>query len=241
MSLFYCVGGDRPQARNNRNGGKLMKELFEGTPLDKGYGVKLEKVRDDVQFWRAENVEAYQAFAEGIKQMIAVAGDDPTRNGLEETPFRVFKAFMEYTKGYGENPKAILRKSFDVAHDDIVIVRDIPFNSLCEHHFAPFFGKAHIAYIPQNNQVTGLSKFARLTDAFAHRFQVQERLTNDIASTIEKVLNPLAVAVVIEAEHYCMCGRGVKKHGASTVTSTMRGAFREDAAARAEVLALMKF
>lgn len=213
--------------------------LYNGQ-ISAAQGEKLEKIRPDVDWWQFANDFAYTDFVTGIKGLITVAGDNPERDGLQETPFRVFKAFLEYTKGYSEDPGEVLRKNFDVAHDDIVIVRDIPFNSLCEHHFAPFFGKAHIAYIPQNNQVTGLSKFARLTDAFAHRFQVQERLTNDIATTIEEVLNPLATAVIIEAEHYCMCGRGVKKHGASTVTSTMRGAFRDNPAARAEVLALMK-
>lgn len=216
-----------------------MINLFNGN-LTEAQGKKLEKIRDDIEFWQFENDHAFGEFVNGLKKMIEVAGDDPERDGLQETPFRVFKAFMEYTKGYAEDPKDILRKSFDVAHDELVIVRDIQFNSMCEHHFAPFFGKAHIAYIPQNNQVTGLSKFARLTDAFANRFQVQERLTNQIADTIEEVLEPLAVAVIIEAEHYCMCGRGVKKHGASTVTSAIRGVFRTNDAARAEVLSLIK-
>jgi len=180
-----------------------------------------------------------QVFFEGLQGMIQIAGDDPSRNGLQETPFRVFKAFMEYTKGYDENPEEILGKSFDVAYDELVLIKDIPFNSLCEHHFAPFFGKAHIAYIPQDNVITGLSKFARLTDAYANRFQVQERLTAQIADTVERVLQPLGAAVIIEAEHYCMCGRGVKKKGATTVTSSMRGVFREKAEARAELLNLI--
>lgn len=176
----------------------------------------------------------------GLEALIKMAGDDPTRDGLQETPFRVFKAFMEYTKGYTENPDEILGKSFDVTYDELVLIKDIPFNSLCEHHFAPFFGKAHIAYIPQENVITGLSKFARLTDAYAHRFQVQERLTAQIADTVERVLNPLGVAVIIEAEHYCMCGRGVKKAGAKTVTSSVRGVFRDRPEARAEVMSLIK-
>lgn len=201
---------------------------------------KLEAIRKDIMFDSSSVKNARILFEEGLKAMMSVAGDDPTRNGLQDTPFRVFKAFMEYTKGYGEDPREILSKGFDVAYDEIVVVKNIPFNSLCEHHFAPFFGTVSVAYIPQNNVVTGLSKFARLTDAFAHRFQVQERLTTQIAETIEEVLEPLGVAVVVEAEHYCMCGRGVKKKGAVTVTSSMRGAFRDNASARAEVLALMK-
>lgn len=183
--------------------------------------------------------ELINASMVGIENLIELCGDDASRNGLAETPFRVVKAFMEYTKGYQEDPAEILGKSFDVEFSELVLVKDIPFNSLCEHHFAPFFGVAHVAYIPQNDVITGLSKFARLVDAYAHRFQVQERLTAQIADTIEQVLNPLGCAVVIEAQHYCMCGRGVKKAGASTTTSSMRGVFRDKAEARAELLALI--
>jgi GTP cyclohydrolase I len=146
---------------------------------------------------------------------------------------------LEYTKGYDQDPKEILNKSFDVECDELVLIKDIPFNSLCEHHFAPFFGVAHVAYIPQNNVITGLSKFARLVDAYAHRFQVQERLTKQIADTMVEVLNPLGAAVIIEAQHYCMCGRGIKKAGASTTTSAMRGVFRDKPEARAELMALI--
>jgi len=208
--------------------------------LDAGHINKLSKAREAIDFDSPDAQAAYETFAEGLRAMIDLSGDDPDRNGLLETPFRVFKAYMEYTKGYSEDPAAILGKSFDVEYDELVLIKDIPFNSLCEHHFAPFFGKAHIAYIPKNNVITGLSKFARLTDAFAHRFQVQERLTAQIANTIEEVLDPLGVAVIIEAEHYCMCGRGTKKAGAITTTSSVRGAFRESAAARKEVFDLIK-
>lgn len=183
--------------------------------------------------------ELINASMVGIENLIELCGDEVSRNGLAETPFRVVKAFMEYTKGYQEDPAEILGKSFDVEFSELVLVKDIPFNSLCEHHFAPFFGVAHVAYIPQKNVITGLSKFARLVDAYAHRFQVQERLTAQIADTVEKVLDPLGCAVIIEAQHYCMCGRGVKKAGASTTTSSMRGVFRDKAEARAELLALI--
>ena len=176
----------------------------------------------------------------GLKDLIHLCGDDASRDGLQETPFRVVKAFLEYTQGYREDPVAILGKSFDVQYDELVLVKDIPFNSMCEHHFAPFFGVAHVAYIPKNNVITGLSKFARLVDAYAKRFQVQERLTAQIADTVEEVLSPLGVAVIVEAEHYCMCGRGVKKTGARTVTSSMRGVFREKPEARAELMSLIK-
>lgn len=186
-----------------------------------------------------EQVERIEHFMDGVQSMIEAFGDDPTRNGLQETPFRVAKAFAEYTRGYAEDPKAILGKSFDVVYDEIVVVKDISYWSMCEHHLAPFFGKAHIAYIPKDNVITGLSKFARLVDAYARRFQVQERLTEQIADTIVEVLDPLGTAVIVEGTHYCMCGRGVKKEGSSTITSSMRGVFREKDAARKEVMDLM--
>jgi GTP cyclohydrolase I len=175
----------------------------------------------------------------GIRSIINICGDNPARDGLLETPFRVAKAFLEYTEGYREDPKQHLRKAFDVEHDDLIIIKDIEFNSMCEHHFAPFFGVAHIAYIPKKGAITGLSKFARLVDGYAKRFQVQERLTQQIADAIEEVLEPQAVAVVIEAKHYCMCGRGVKKPNASTTTSTMRGLFKHGESARMEILNLI--
>lgn len=177
--------------------------------------------------------------ADSLKKLIQRCGDNPERDGLQETPFRVVKAFLEYTEGYAEDPKKHLFKTFDVEHDELVLVKDIPFNSMCEHHFAPIIGKAHIAYIP-DGKITGLSKLARVLDGYSRRFQVQERLTNEVANAIQEVLQPKAVAVIIEAEHYCMSGRGVRKHGASTVTSAMRGAFREEPSARAEVLSLLK-
>lgn len=208
--------------------------------LDDHLKEQLEHMRDDIDFNHPDSILLAESFFEGIKDMIQLAGDDPGRDGLKETPFRVLKAFMEYTKGYSQDPEEILGKSFDVVYDELVLIKDIPFNSLCEHHFAPFFGKAHVAYIPQKNVITGLSKFARLTDAYAQRFQVQERLTAQIADTVEKVLQPLGCAVIIEAEHYCMCGRGVKKKGAATITSSMRGVFRTNDAARAELMQLIK-
>lgn len=208
--------------------------------LDNDLISKLKVIRPEIDFNEPAVRRYTEAFFSGIQKMITLAGDDHGRDGLQETPFRVFKAFMEYTKGYDQDPEAILGKSFDVVYDELVLIKDIPFNSLCEHHFAPFFGKAHIAYIPKENVITGLSKFARLTDAYANRFQVQERLTAQIADTVEKVLQPLGCAVIVEAEHYCMCGRGVKKQGAKTVTSSMRGVFRDKPEARAELLQLIK-
>lgn len=174
-----------------------------------------------------------------IQGLFELLGEDAERDGLQETPFRFVKALAEHTVGYREDPKLHLEKTFDVDHQDLVLVKDIPFNSLCEHHLAPFVGKVHIAYIP-SDKITGLSKFGRVVEGYAKRLQVQERLTQEIADAIQEVLNPQAVAVIVEAEHTCMSGRGIKKHGATTVTSTMRGLFKENASARAELLQLIK-
>lgn len=190
-----------------------------------------------VQLSVADNTTIVKA-AEAFKNLLGVLGEDPERDGLQETPFRFIKALAEHTTGYREDPAQHLTKTFDVDHNDIVLVKDIPFNSLCEHHLAPFVGKVHIAYIP-SDKITGLSKFGRTVEGYAKRLQVQERLTQQIADAIQDTLNPQAVAVIIEAEHTCMSGRGIKKHGATTVTSTMRGLFKENATARGEVLSLL--
>lgn len=190
-----------------------------------------------VQLSVADNTTIVKA-AEAFQNLLGVLGEDPERDGLQETPFRFIKALAEHTTGYREDPAQHLTKTFDVDHNDIVLVKDIPFNSLCEHHLAPFVGKVHIAYIP-SDKITGLSKFGRTVEGYAKRLQVQERLTQQIADAIQDTLNPQAVAVIIEAEHTCMSGRGIKKHGATTVTSTMRGLFKENATARAEVLSLL--
>lgn len=176
---------------------------------------------------------------ESLKTLIDLCGDDPTRDGLEETPYRVLKAYLEYTEGYREDPREHLKKTFDMSHKELVLVKDIEFYSMCEHHFAPFFGVVHIGYIP-NEKVTGLSKFARTVEGFAKRFQVQERLTTQITEAIEEVLEPDGTMVVIEAKHMCMCGRGVKKTHAATVTSSVRGVFSEQYHTRAEFLSLIK-
>lgn len=176
----------------------------------------------------------------GIESIIKLCGDDPKRDGLLETPYRVVKAYLEYTKGMTEDPKQHLHKSFEVDCEELVLVKDIEFNSLCEHHFAPFFGKAHVAYIPQGGAITGLSKIARMVDGYAERFQVQEHLTKQIADAMVDVLNPYGVMVIVEAKHYCMCGRGIKKASSSTTTSAVRGLFRDSDTARNEVLQLIK-
>jgi GTP cyclohydrolase IA len=176
---------------------------------------------------------------DGIVELIELCGDDSSRDGLEDTPFRVVKAFLEYTEGYRQDPKAHLSKSFDVYASGLVLVKDIELFSMCEHHFAPFYGVAHVGYIPAEGQVTGLSKIARMVEGYAKRFQVQERLTEQIADAMSDVLNPKGVMVVVEAKHMCMCGRGIKKSGASTSTSSVRGVFLKEESARAEFLSLV--
>ncbi|UOF92871.1 GTP cyclohydrolase I FolE [Fodinisporobacter ferrooxydans] len=173
-----------------------------------------------------------------IRDLIKLCGDDPDRDGLFETPKRVLHAFLEYTEGYREDPKNHLKKTFDVDHKQLVLVKDIEFYSMCEHHFAPFFGVAHVGYIP-DAKITGLSKIARTVDGYAKRFQVQERLTNEIAEAIEEILEPKGTMVVIEAKHMCMCGRGIKKSDAATITTSVHGIFENQSDKRAEFLSLL--
>jgi GTP cyclohydrolase IA len=165
-----------------------------------------------------------------VRTLIAFAGDDPSREGVLDTPKRVVGAYEELFRGYNECPAEVLDRTFSETgqYDDLVLVRDIGFNSHCEHHIMPFFGKAHVAYMPVD-RVVGLSKLARLVDCYARRLQTQEHMTSQIATAIEEILKPRGVAVLLEAEHMCMSLRGVEKPGALTVTTQFRGAFREDA------------
>jgi GTP cyclohydrolase I len=172
-----------------------------------------------------------------VREILLAIGEDPDRDGLIDTPARVARMYAEVTGGLHEDPDQHLQVTFDACHDEMVMVRDIPLYSLCEHHLVPFMGRAHVAYIPgEDGRITGLSKLARLVDAYAKRPQVQERLTVQVADEIERTLKPRGVLVVIEAEHLCMSMRGVRKPGASTVTSAVRGLFRENAATRAEAM-----
>ena len=179
---------------------------------------------------------------EAIRTLIRWAGDDPTREGLLDTPSRVARAWKEYCIGYTENPAVHLSRVFEEVggYDEIVLLKDIPFQSHCEHHMAPIIGKAHIAYLPRDHAV-GISKLARVLHAYARRLQVQERLTAEVADCIWQGLNPIGVAVVIEASHACMTARGVRTPGVAMVTSRMMGVFRDDERSRREVLALMGF
>jgi GTP cyclohydrolase I len=171
----------------------------------------------------------HQEAMEAVRTLIAWAGDDPTREGLLETPHRVTKAYGEFFAGYEQDPKEILQKTFKEVggYDDIVLVKDIPFSSHCEHHMVPFVGKAHIAYLPHDG-VVGISKLARLVEVFSRRLQVQENLTAQIIDAINEHLNPRGAAVMLEAEHMCMSMRGVRAHGAMTVTQRFTGVFAED-------------
>jgi GTP cyclohydrolase I len=176
-----------------------------------------------------------------ITELLMALGEDPSRDGLVRTPGRVARMYEEVLAGFGENPGDHLEVTFAAEHDEMVMVRDIPFASLCEHHLVPFIGKAHVAYIPgDDGRITGLSKLARLVDGFAKRLQVQERMTTEIADAIEEALDPRGVLVVVDAEHLCMSMRGVKKSGTSTVTSAVRGLFRNDAATRMEAMQFVR-
>ena len=171
---------------------------------------------------------------------MAAIGEDPERDGLVRTPQRVADMFVEIFAGVGVDPSEELRVVFEAGHDEMVMVRDIPLASICEHHLIPFIGRAHVAYIPNDKgQITGLSKLARLVDLVSKRPQVQERLTVQIADAIEEALDPRGVLVVVEAEHLCMSMRGVKKPGSETVTSAVRGMFRTNDATRAEAMGLI--
>jgi GTP cyclohydrolase I len=175
-----------------------------------------------------------------IAQLLKELGEDPGRNGLLRTPARVAKAMRFFCTGYQQNPRQILNNAlFDVSYDEMVIVKDVDFYSLCEHHMLPFFGRAHIAYLP-NGKVVGLSKIPRLIEMFSRRLQVQERLTTQIAETLEDVLAPKGVAVVVEAIHLCMMMRGVAQQNAFAITSSMRGSFESDPKTRAEFMGLIR-
>jgi GTP cyclohydrolase I len=191
---------------------------------------------------RQRTEEERQRAMAAVKELIGWIGDDPTREGLVDTPQRVVDAFLEYFKGYEECPDTYLQRTFEQVggYDEIVLLRDIPFHSHCEHHMAPIIGKAHVAYLPKE-RVVGISKLARVVHAFAKRLQVQERLTAEIADCIQRVLEPAGVAVVIEATHACMTCRGVETPGVIMTTSRMMGGFRDDPRSRQEVMKLMGF
>ena len=175
-----------------------------------------------------------------VREILLAIGEDPDRDGLRDTPARVARAYEEQFSGLGQQPESVLTTVFDAGHDEMVLVRDIDVYATCEHHLIPFFGVAHVGYIPnEKGQLTGLSKLARLVDLYAKRPQIQERLTAQIADALMRKLDPRGVIVIIEAEHLCMSMRGVRKPGARTVTSAVRGSFRDNESTRAEAMSLL--
>lgn len=197
-------------------------EPDDGSAEDGARGVDLEKIE------------------RGVRLILEGVGEDAERAGLQRTPRRVAEMYAELTAGMREDPSEHVKPLPGDRHDEMVIVKEIHFASLCEHHLAPFVGKCHIAYIPKGGRIVGLSKLARLVETFARRLQVQERLTSEIADTLFEGLTPVGVMVVMEAEHTCMTIRGVKKPGAITITSAIRGGFRKDSRTRAEAMALIR-
>ena len=179
-----------------------------------------------------------EGVVQAVTDLLEAIGEDPQREGLLNTPARMGRAWKELLSGMSEDPREHLRTTFDVGTDEIVLVRDIPFYSVCEHHLLPFYGHAHVGYIPRGGRVTGLSKLARVVEGYARRPQVQERLTGQIADALDEVLEPQGVIVVVEAEHMCMTMRGISKPGSSTVTSALRGIAKRDAT-RAEMMSLV--
>jgi GTP cyclohydrolase I len=181
-----------------------------------------------------------QRIERAVREILLALGENPERDGLVDTPARVARMYAEQFAGLRQRPEDVLTTVFDSEHDEIVLVRDIEVYSMCEHHLVPFFGKAHIGYIPnEKGEITGLSKLARLADVYARRPQVQERMTCQIADALMRILEPRGVIVVLECEHLCMSMRGVRKPGATTVTSAVRGIFRKDARTRAEAMSLL--
>jgi GTP cyclohydrolase I len=177
---------------------------------------------------------------EGVRMILEAIGEDPEREGLKDTPKRVARMYQEIFCGLKQEPKEHLEIVFSEEHEEMVLVKDIPLYSMCEHHLLPFYGKAHIAYIPRKGKITGLSKLARVVEGFSKRPQLQERLTSQIADSVMEALNPRGVIVVVEAEHMCMTMRGVKKPGSATLTSAVRGIFKTNDATRAEAYSLIR-
>jgi GTP cyclohydrolase I len=195
---------------------------------------------EELSLAESVSVEKSESIADLVRRMIQLIGEDPNRDGLRHTPERFEKALRFLTGGYQQDPEKLLNGAmFSVCYDQMVLVKDIEIYSLCEHHMLPFFGKCHVAYIP-DKKVVGLSKIPRLVNMFARRLQIQERLTNQIASAIQQKISPLGVGVVVEARHLCMVMRGVEKQNSHTVTSAMLGSFRENVQTREEFLSLIR-
>lgn len=196
---------------------------------------------DDAELKNAPRAIDHDRAVRAVQELLAAIGEDPNRDGLLDTPARVARMWAEVLGGTNDDPDHHLSRTFEIEHDEMVLVRDIPFTSVCEHHMLPFSGTAHIAYLPgTTGRFTGLSKLARLVEGYARRLQVQERLTSQLADAMQSMLEPVGVLVVVEAEHSCMSIRGVRKPGTKTVTTAVRGIYRTDAAARSEVMAFIQ-
>ncbi|SDM49388.1 GTP cyclohydrolase I [Geodermatophilus siccatus] len=203
-------------------------------------GVGGDEDRADLLLERPRTGVDHARAVAAVRELLLAVGEDPDRPGLQATPDRVARAYAETFAGLWQDPAEVLATTFDEDHDEMVLVKDIPMYSTCEHHLVPFHGVAHVGYIPgEDGRVTGLSKLARLVEVYARRPQVQERMTSQIADALADVLKPRGVLVVIEAEHLCMAMRGIRKPGSSTVTSAVRGIFRESAATRSEAMSLV--
>lgn len=188
-----------------------------------------------------ERIVDHERAERAVRDLLEAIGEDPTREGLLDTPARVARMWAEVLSGTNNDPDHHLSRTFEIEHDEMVLVRDIPFTSVCEHHMLPFSGTAHIAYLPgTTGRFTGLSKLARLVEGYSRRLQVQERLTSQLADAMQSMLDPVGVLVVVEAEHSCMSIRGVRKPGTKTVTTAVRGIYRTDSSARAEVMAFIQ-
>ena len=223
--------------------GRSMRDIAAALPRE-----DIEPIMSDhsQRYATEQGMEAFTdepfdpEFEAVITRLLQLIGEDPEREGLARTPLRVAKAMGFLTSGYGATLDEVVNNAiFEIDHEEMVLVKDVEFYSLCEHHILPFFGKAHVAYTP-NDKIVGLSKIARVVDLFARRLQVQERLTNQIADAMEEILQPHGVAVVLEGSHFCMMMRGVQKQGSSMVTSAMRGGFRDNPASRAEFMSLIR-
>jgi len=201
---------------------------------------KISKHTEELTLTDTVSVEKSESIADLVRRMLQLIGEDPDRDGLSDTPERFEKALRFLTSGYQQDPQKLLNGAmFSVCYDQMVLVKDIEVYSLCEHHMLPFFGRCHVAYLP-DKKVVGLSKIPRLVNMFARRLQIQERLTNQIASAIQQEISPLGVGVVIEARHLCMVMRGVEKQNSQTVTSAMLGSFRDNVQTREEFLSLIR-
>jgi GTP cyclohydrolase I len=221
----------------------IVKPWPKGTPTEKSAGAEKAQSSDHVRVVPAIAVPrpSREEAEAAVRVLIAYAGDDPSREGLLDTPRRVVGAYGELYRGYRESPSEVLDRTFSEigSYEDFVLVRDIEFNSHCEHHMMPFIGRAHIAYLPVE-RVVGLSKLARLVDVYARRLQTQEHLTSQVATAIEEILKPRGVAVMIEAEHMCMSLRGVEKPGSSTVTTQFTGMFRDNPEEQVRFITLVR-